>query len=321
MTIRRSCIIGVTAMGGMLALLFTSPAVGPWLAQRVTEEKLLKAAADVLLLLPLAFLVEIVATGWRDSSLHRLLRGNSASGKVDGLLYLIGTLRLPHLLTLPLALVGFSAAALVGNGVLAHRLGIAQLTTISDPLLGFVVCWLVRDFTFYWLHRALHSRIWWPLHRLHHSATEMTVICSGRSNFLADIGLNMLLAAPLSLLTLPQESIVACQLAVIFHGYLSHSNWSSDWGWFGRWVLVSPLHHRLHHGLRPEEYTRNFGTMPLWDHLFGSFTQPGETPVAIGVKHPAYDSVRGTFAMLVPELVETARLLRGKPVEDPSVPG
>lgn len=321
MTIRQTCIVGVTATAGILTLLFAAPAAGPWLAQRVTEEKLLKLAADVLLLLPLAFAVEIAAAGWRASSLYRLLRGGGASAKVDGLIYLISTLRLPHLLTLPLALLGFSAAALVGNGALAHRLGIAQLTAIEDPVIGFAVCWVVRDFTFYWLHRALHSRIWWPLHRLHHSASEMTVICSGRSNFLADIGLNMLLAAPLSLLTLPHESIVATQLAVIFHGYLSHSNWSSDWGWFGRWVLVSPLHHRLHHGLRPEEYTRNFGTMPLWDHLFGSFTQPGPQPVAIGVNHPAYDSVRGTFAMLVPELKETARLLRGKPVVDPSVPG
>lgn len=321
MTVRQSCIIGVTAMGGILAMFLAPPAVGHWLAERLTEERLLKLAAETLLLLPLAFAVEIAAGGWSGSSLHRLLRGSSASVKVDGLLYLIGTLRLPHLLTLPLALLGFSAAALVGNGALAHRLGIADMTAVTDPLLGFVVCWLVRDFTFYWLHRALHSRVWWPLHRLHHSASEMTVICSGRSNFLADIGLNMLLAAPLSLLTLPQESIVACQLAVIFHGYLSHSNWSSDWGWFGRWVLVSPLHHRLHHGLRPEEYTRNFGTMPIWDHLFGSFSQPGPEPVVIGVSHPAYDSVRGTFAMLVPELTETARLLRGKAVEDPSAPG
>ncbi|MCR6630584.1 MAG: hypothetical protein NVV74_11335 [Magnetospirillum sp.] len=61
--------------------------------------------------------------------------------------------------------------------------------------------------------------------------------------------------------------------------------------------------------------------MPLWDHLFGTFSQPGAVPVAIGVQHPAYDSVRGSFAMLVPELVETARLLRGKPVDDPSVAG
>ncbi|MGE5517581.1 MAG: sterol desaturase family protein [Bacteroidota bacterium] len=314
-------IAGMVAVG--VTVLNAYPPVAPWewIAERLTAEKVIKLAIEVLALLPLALLVELTVTGWQGSSLHRLLVERRASVKVDWLLYAINELRLPHLLVLPLSAFGFSAAALVGNGVLAQHLGLAPWTTVDDPLLGFVLGWVLRDFTFYWVHRLLHSRVWWPLHRLHHSAKEMTVVCSGRSNFIADLGLNLLLATPLSLLTLPQESILATQLVIIFHGYLTHSNWLSGWGWFGRWVLVSPLHHRLHHGLRPEEYSRNMATMPIWDHLFGTFTQPDPKPVAIGVQHPCYETVRGSFAMLLPELGETARLMVGKPVDDPSVPG
>lgn len=312
-------VLAMAALCGAAAFVGSSETMIQWWSERVTAEKLAKIAIEALVLLPAALLIELAMAGWAESSINRLLFRRKASGNVDLLLFLIGELRLPRLLTAPFAFIGLAGVAVVGNGMLAQYLGLAPYTTISDPILGFVVCWLVRDFTFYWLHRALHGRLLWPLHRLHHSATEMTVICSSRSNFIADMGLNLLIVAPLSLFTLPADSIFACQLAVVFHGLVSHSNWNSDWGWFGRWVLVSPRHHRLHHGLRPEEYTTNMGTMLVWDHLFGTFRQPGSEPVAMGVQHPAYDSVIGSFGMLVPELVETARLALGQDADDPSV--
>lgn len=295
------------------------PELAAWIAQRLPPEKLLKIAIEVVVLLPAAFLMEAILVGWQRCSANRLLFRRSASANVDVLLYVINEMRLPRLLAAPLSFLGLSGAALVGNGILAERMGVAHLTTITSPVLGFAVYWVVRDFTFYWLHRGLHCRKFWPLHRLHHSATEMTMICAGRSNFLADLVLNLAMALPLSLFRYPTESILIAQFAVVFHGLITHSNWASDWGWFGRWVLVSPLHHRLHHGLQPDEYTRNMGTMPLWDHLFGTYAQPPQAPVAIGIQHPAYGSVPGAFAMLLPELVETTQLVAGKPVNDPSV--
>jgi|AGTN01.3.fsa_nt_gi Sterol desaturase len=295
-------------------------AAAQWLLQRLTPERMAKIVAEALILFPLALLVEIAISGWEGSSLNRLLFKRTPSAMVDWWMFVIGELRLMRVLTAPFSFLIATGIILLGNGALADVFGLHAYTTITNPVLGFFVWWMAGDFIFYWLHRALHGRLLWPLHRMHHAATEMTVICAGRSNFVADIGLNVLRALPLSLLTVPDSSVIACQLAVVFHGYISHSNWNSDWGWFGRWVLVSPLHHRLHHGLQPEEYQSNMGTMLIWDHLFGTFRQPGPQPVPMGVNHPAYETVGGSFRMIIPELLEVWRLLRGRKVYDPSVP-
>src|SRR5579872_1089921 len=35
--------------------------------------------------------------------------------------------------------------------------------------LALPVSWVLFDFLGYWVHRAQHTRLWWPLHRVHHS--------------------------------------------------------------------------------------------------------------------------------------------------------
>ena len=61
--------------------------------------------------------------------------------------------------------------------------------------------------------------------------------------------------------------------------------------------------------------------MPLWDRVFGTFRDPQETEIAIGINHPAYDTLAGCGRMIGLEFYETARLLLGLPVQDPSVGG
>jgi len=54
--------------------------------------------------------------------------------------------------------------------------------------------------------------------------------------------------------------------------YLVHSNLTTDYGWIGRWLLVSPRMHRLHHATDPKYYNKNFTfDLVLWDRLFGSY--------------------------------------------------
>jgi sterol desaturase/sphingolipid hydroxylase (fatty acid hydroxylase superfamily) len=43
-------------------------------------------------------------------------------------------------------------------------------------------------------------------------------------------------------------------------------------GWVGRWLLISPVAHRIHHSPEVEHFDRNFGGItPLWDRLFGTW--------------------------------------------------
>lgn len=321
----------VAAIAALAALLlgwaFSHVVSGPafegivgFLAEKVTWGQIGKIAVEVLVVVPIAFLIEGLGVGWRRSSFRRLLFRRSASSRTDLLIYAAGELRTPNVVIAVVGFLGFTGMTFLGNGLLAERLGIDDLTRIDDPVLGFVIFLIVRDFSYYWYHRLQHTRILWPLHRMHHSAREFTVLTSYRTNLLGEVLLGSFQAIPLSLLTLPVESFLVGQFLVVMHGHLTHSELRSTWGWFGRWVLYSPLHHRQHHGLRPTEYKTNFATMPLWDRMFGTYMTPSGRDIRIGVDHPAYDTVAGCARMYLMELYETGRLILGLPVADPSVP-
>jgi len=69
--------------------------------------------------------------------------------------------------------------------------------------------------------------------------------------------------------------------------YVIHSRINSNWGWFGRYVLQSPTHHRLHHILDIEtEPCGHYGLMPIWDHLFGTWRGECDQSLVIGVDTP-----------------------------------
>jgi len=66
-------------------------------------------------------------------------------------------------------------------------------------------------------------------------------------------------------------------------GFLIHSKIDSDWGWFGRYVIQSPVHHRLHHKLDMSTPTGHFGMAPIWDRLFGTWYGDADQSLPIGV--------------------------------------
>jgi hypothetical protein len=54
-----------------------------------------------------------------------------------------------------------------------------------------------------------------------------------------------------------------------------HINVSWDFGWFGRWVMVSPMFHRVHHLKDPKYHDANFGQfLAIWDRIFGTYMDP-----------------------------------------------
>ncbi|MDE8350051.1 MAG: sterol desaturase family protein [Acidocella sp.] len=76
---------------------------------------------------------------------------------------------------------------------------------------------------------------------------------------------------------------------------LVHSDVHWDWGWFGRWVLISPTAHRLHHSANPSHYGKNLSVLTIWDRLFGTW-YAGDVPVvALGVDQNIYN--KSSFVM------------------------
>lgn len=149
--------------------------------------------------------------------------------------------------------------------------------------LQFVIFFLVYSFADYWNHRADHSRYFWPLHRFHHAADEFCIFNSVRIHPAGLITIVIFTILPTALLNASPTVMVDVALAVAVLRYAIHSRINSNWGWIGRYVLQSPVHHRLHHILDTTEPVGHFSLVPLWDRMFGTWRGDTDQSLVIGV--------------------------------------
>ena len=258
---------------------------------------LLAAALAVparLLALTGAYLLELLAVGWPRSSL-RMLWQPSASVRMDMVTIVMQLLLPQRYLGYVLS---FGLLYLIGLG--AQPLQHLSLTRLL-PTWGLqVACFtMFQSFLQYWLHRLEHAiPALWALHKFHHSADSMSLLTSARSTQLAKGIEAGLVFAPAALLTsatapIPAVGSPAFAIAVIYfaygtfvivNGYFCHSNLTTDYGWIGRWLLVSPRMHRLHHAKARSYHDRNFTfDFVVWDRLFGTYAAcpPDTDPLTI----------------------------------------
>ncbi len=260
-----------------------------------------------------AFLVELLLVGWRRSALRSVMRP-SASVRLDMLSILV-------MLLLPQRWVGyllsFGLLFLVNSYLAAHvHLSATHLLAAWSVQIGALV--VLQSFVSYWLHRLEHAvPALWALHQFHHSADRMTLMTSARgTQFLKGIEMGLVFV-PMALLTQPTLAAPAFgtpgfvvvvayfiyHVAVSTNGYLAHSNLDTDYGWIGRWIIVSPHMHRIHHATEARYHDKNFGNdVVIWDRLFGTYVRcpPTENPltVPIGLEHNPFnrrDSLLGSI--------------------------
>ena len=135
------------------------------------------------------------------------------------------------------------------------------------------VTYFVSTFVFYWWHRVRHeSKFWWQFaHQIHHSASRLEIFTSFYKHPL-EIALNSVLSAAICypLMGCSPAQGAAYTLLIALAEMFYHWNVRTP-----RWVgmlLQRPESHRLHH--RRFHHTRNYGDLPLWDWLFGTFSNP-----------------------------------------------
>lgn len=240
----------------------------------------------------LALIIEMFIVGKENSTLFRLLSNRvSRSMREDILVWALDItgvwLFLGKVLTLG---VTFLVAARF-NLFVSTTTSVKFLPGISNLFLQLLVFLLLADFVGYWLHRLFHKvKKGWMLHKFHHSATELTIFTARRDNPLVVPFFVLLSELPVAIFGGPREFPLYVIFFGSFHALIIHSQISSDWGWIGRWVLVSPKGHKIHHSMNELHFDKNFAFMfPIWDRIFGSF-YIGKDPVTeVGIK-----SVSGT---------------------------
>jgi sterol desaturase/sphingolipid hydroxylase (fatty acid hydroxylase superfamily) len=171
-----------------------------------------------------------------------------------------------------------------------------RLPWLADqPVLTFLLYFVILDFVGYWVHRAQHGlRWWWALHSLHHSQTQLSCWSDDRNHILDNFITDLCMVAVAIAIGVEPGEFVALLLAGKFIESLSHANIRLPFGFLGERLIVSPAFHRLHHAranpAEPNLHDHNFGVvLPIWDLMFGTALYEKQTRPT-GVDDPLVDA-------------------------------
>ena len=143
----------------------------------------------------------------------------------------------------------------------------------------FVVCFLVKDFLEWNIHRGLHVVPWlWRLHKLHHSIEELDWVATFRSHWAEIVLYKIVIYLPLVVLGVDDAVIFWILVFSLLIQELSHANLNWDWGPL-RFLINSPRYHAWHHAVEIHgKGGQNFGVnLIVWDWLFRTAYWPGRT--------------------------------------------
>lgn len=154
--------------------------------------------------------------------------------------------------------------------MLDHRLWSAQ--ALGLPL-GTALGYLVITFVYYWWHRVRHESdfLWRTLHQVHHSPSRLEIITSFYKHPLEVVANGLLSSSILYLLVgLNVEAATMAVLITALAELFYHWNVRTP-RWLG-FLFQRPESHCVHH--ERGRHTDNFGDLPLWDMMFGTFNNP-----------------------------------------------
>lgn len=166
---------------------------------------------------------------------------------------------------------------------LSDRSSLFHLDALESPLLEGFVGWFIATFFFYWWHRVRHLNGWWVLfHQVHHSPARIETITSFYKHpveILADILLAVVVLCPL--LGCSIDGVMWSAVFAATGEFFYHSNYKSP-----RWLkyfIQTPELHSLHHEL--DVHAGNYGDLPIWDRLFGTYRDADEFVPQCGFPH------------------------------------
>jgi sterol desaturase/sphingolipid hydroxylase (fatty acid hydroxylase superfamily) len=251
-----------------------------------------------------AFLAELIFAGVKNSSLLVMLRRFQVTHLADMTCFV----SYAFFFQTAVLIGSFGASLLFLTGANAAW-GIFRYRLDTHSVVVNLALYFVSvSFLSYWSHRAFHSGRFWNFHRFHHSATVMNPLVEHRNHPMQLAVQGALFTLPLLVISLPTEYVVYLGMIHQLHQMLVHTNIRSSWGWLGRWVLVSPLVHRVHHSIEPRHHNRNFADdLIIWDRLFGTYCDDFAGVGEIGVN----DVNHNRYGPIYDVLADYGRAVRG----------
>ncbi|HEV8599663.1 MAG TPA: sterol desaturase family protein [Gemmatimonadales bacterium] len=177
---------------------------------------------------------------------------------------------------------------IAGYGWVQQHWAVQQFLPVpawSHSALAWVTVFLLDDLAYYWMHRSSHVvNLLWAGHVVHHSSEEFNLTVALRQSSLHGL-MSWLFYLPIALLGVPVTMWLICHALNLVYQFWIHTREVDKLGPL-EWILNTPSHHRVHHGINPEYQDKNFaGTLIIWDRLFGSF-EPERAPAVYGITKP-----------------------------------
>lgn len=151
---------------------------------------------------------------------------------------------------------------------------------------GAVLGYLVLSGVLYAYHRTVHNVgfLWRGLHQMHHSPQRVDIPGAVLFHPL-EMVVQVLVQLSVTVIVLGLEPLAAALVGYIaaFYGIFQHWNVRTP-QWLG-YLIQRPEAHCVHHRKGVHDY--NYGDLPLWDILLGTFRNPREFNGECGFDGPA----------------------------------
>jgi len=226
-----------------------------------------------MLILIGCLVVEMLVVGWRRSSLYQL-RYHFRLVSNDFFCFIIEVAGLYQFV----GMLFYGGIFYYLYGQVQKHICFHLIDRIDSHTLQFMIMFFIADFKDYWIHWLTHRLGWaWELHKMHHSAERMTMLTSFRTHAAETALTSFMDLFPFIIFGAPAETFALVYLFRQIQNHFIHSQVNSGWGWVGKYILMSPAAHRLHHSIDPEHYGKNLGSRFIfWDKLFGTYYPPGK---------------------------------------------
>jgi len=149
----------------------------------------------------------------------------------------------------------------------------ASLDLLSgwNVILVWTFSYLAWDFCFYWMHRLHHKYgLLWAVHSIHHEGEHFSLSLGIRNSWYSSLT-NVPFVVVLAIIGVPLEVFITVSSINYFIQFYNHNGFIKKSGWL-EYFLVTPSHHKVHHGTNDIYLDKNFGgTFILWDQLFGTY--------------------------------------------------
>ena len=156
---------------------------------------------------------------------------------------------------------------------------------------GILVGILSYQLVFYIYHRSVHkfAPLWRVFHQMHHSAERLDTYGAYYLSPAEMISFTLLGSFVFAfLMGLSPQATTALILLLNFLSIFQHANIRTP-RWLG-YIIQRPESHSVHHG--KGVHSGNYGDLPIWDILFGTFYNPKNYENETGFYHGASSRIK-----------------------------